>query len=168
MDNLKEKLREFWEESDLIQVPAASAQELGFSDGDACILAEIGLPAWSAPNMHLHSPRLSDNGRILIGQDRNDFSLLYEKGNRQIVARTEQGEDVLVATSLQGLLTILIEYARMVDAAILVNGERAFVDNNIPNHLIDNFEGAIDAALSGASSIWTNELQRLRSHMPSD
>lgn len=163
---LTDGLRKHWDAADIVYMPLPDALKLGFKERDAEILDALGLPDWAAPNMHFHIPsKLSDN-EILLGEDRDERKLVYEKISGRVLAKCDDGEMRLVALDILSLLNVLIDYAELIDQAIMTVGSRAFTDNLIPDQLIDAFKAAVDGSLGGVDSIWAGEIARLRSHNP--
>lgn len=166
MDSIKERIGDFWEDVIFFYVPFPEAKNAGLAEEDSLLLDEIGLPSWTAPNMHFHAPEALTEHELLMGQDRDDNPIIYDKRNGNIIVRKSGDEDFLMASGLKELWDLLIAYADKVEASIEGHGNRSVVDNQIPDFLIDRFETFVTNKFSTIKTFWALDIRRLRSHLP--
>jgi hypothetical protein len=125
-----------------------------------------GLPSWVAPNIFLHAPILSSESFAVFGEDRNEREIMIVAPSGTIVAN-ENGKMIYVASGLDIFIKHLILYADMVDSALKITGNRAVVDNKIPDECISAFESIVrsdEIDVVEGDTFWTEEIRRLRSH----
>ncbi|MDY0743342.1 hypothetical protein SNE35_02435 [Paucibacter sp. R3-3] len=152
-----------WEEKSLFFVLYADSVQLGFNDLDAQTLGRLGLPSWAAPNIWLHPPKKLLDRYLNLGEDSNDREIRYDTHTGRVFVNDVTGE-LLVALSVLDFLTLLLEFAEMIEKSIALCGADAYSNGRIPRYLISKFLQKVEARLgtNGAKeSMWGPELDQL-------
>lgn len=170
----RKEMLDFWGADEIYTYRQEDLCNTFLSSENISILSNFGLPSWAAPNINFHS-RAITIGRdfVVIGEDREDCPLVIVR-NKCYIFKFVEGDGIkimLMASNIERLILILISYARMVDAALEINGNDAFIFNNIPEYLIDKFFNVlkeIDPESSLQGGFWVDEIARLYGHMLDD
>ncbi len=89
------------------------------------------------------------------------------KENQECLVYLDNGDnykEVFINSTINQFADCLLKYIRMIDEAVRINGEDAFIDNNIPRPLIDwliSELGKIDSKCMDDGSFWFNEVESL-------
>ena len=62
----------YWQDNEYIKWKLEFLQNNTFSNSDIEALYYKGLPEWAAPNMYFFHSSKTNNGELIIGEDRND------------------------------------------------------------------------------------------------
>jgi hypothetical protein len=165
--SIKEKVLSYWPDSDFLFVRYREGLALGFKGVDAYFLSCCGLPDWVAPNIMFCFPQKNDGCYLVVGEDRDDRLIMYDKESSRIFVRAENGREVLLCFGFVQFFDILFFYADMVDGAVAFN-RLAYSENSIPDDLICVFEYSIKGLFSDGEwgdCFWSEEISRLRQHL---
>ena len=145
---------------------------LKLKKNDEDFLCTSGIPEWAAPNMFFFNQSsidLIDECYFFFGEDSQDRKVCIDTKNENIIVILENNcASHFVNSSLQAFFTSIYEYMLMVDEALSLNGESAFINNNIPSKVIENFSTRVarfDALAVANKSFWEEEIFRLKSHI---
>ncbi|WP_121641328.1 SUKH-4 family immunity protein [Virgibacillus sp. Bac330] len=122
----------------------------GFSDEVKRFLSIGGLPETPPPYLEFTSPQFIPITNIFnMPEEFKKYWLLGTTSAGDLICITEKEEDIVllnngdnykeifVNTSLNQFAECLLTYVNMIDKAIEVNGEDAFIDNDIPEVVIN-------------------------------
>lgn len=162
--------------------PKDMTGDLKLSNDALVFLAQTGIPTYAAP--HLYFGEFDDGQFLPLLKDWSWRKQAYENEpkawvigcapdespvcimeNGQIFIYRTSRDRQLLNNSLPQLIGALVVYAIMVDKTVSERGDDAFMTNDIPEHLIDEFEKellVVDGDCCMTSSFWSNELHRLR------
>ena len=126
----------YWQDNEYIKWKLEFLQNNTFSNSDIEALYYKGLPEWAAPNMYFFHSSKTNNGELIIGEDRNDRKIYIDVASKQVYS----GEDRLFVNSNVSLFRKALQiYALMIEAAIAKDAN-AFIDSKIENELVHKFE----------------------------
>ncbi len=181
--NAEEFKREWTGAGDtLIAFTPESLQGLALPEASITFLVNAGLPDSAAPFLDFFghgSRRLQPASKayslgpefdrfLCIGTNDSGDPLCIDaesNGTVTLLFHDDNFRPVRVNSSVEQLATSLLSFRKLVDAACELNGEDAFLDGDIPSHLIQTLEEeltAIDPACMIERSFWPTEIRSLR------
>ncbi|WP_186579825.1 SUKH-4 family immunity protein [Aquibacillus kalidii] len=148
-----------------------------FSDDVKKFLSIGGLPETPPPYLEFTSPQLRPITHLFdISNKFQKYWFLGSTGSGDPICITEKEENIVflnngdnyeeifVNSSLNQFAECILAYTSMIDKAIEVNGEDAFIDNDIPESLInwlkDELE-RIDNKCMQTGFFWSTEYENL-------
>ena len=154
---------------------------LHVAPGDLEFLTRTGLPDSAAPFLgfdtpHRQVPTLAEKWQL--GQEFSRYRVIGSNGSGDPICIDERAHGAIVElnhdnhfrvtlmnTSAARLAETLLAFRRLVEQAVQVNGEDAFLDNNVPDTAISAFETAlkgIDPDAAKYDTFWSNQIEQLR------
>jgi SUKH-4 immunity protein len=148
--------------------------------GDLEFLTHAGLPDSAAPFMGFDAPRqiptLANQWqlgeefaryRVIGANGSGDPICIDELANGAIVELNHDADFLvtLINSSAARLAETLLAFRRLVEEALRVNGEDAFLDNDVPAAAIAAFETAlkrIDPSAAKFNTFWSHQIEQLR------
>lgn len=131
------------------------------------LLSEIGLPFGAAPEFQFFKNFEVYNADFLIIGDGYDFNkILLDKSTGEIFEELKNNQLRFVNSHLEQHVRCLCQYAKMVDLALVENGDDVYLSNNIPEHFINQFMQSvtqIDESATQPETFWGREIRRLYS-----
>jgi hypothetical protein len=133
------------------------------------LLVNVGLPYSAAPEFQFENTfEVFDGTHFIIG-DGIDFHPIVLNGKSGAILESLGNKKLrMINKTLRAFLLILIKYAEMVEKSLEVNGSKSYLENNIPNDLIESFRGYINKLEPESltnDSFWQIEINRLLSHV---
>lgn len=162
----------------------AVAATLGLPPEESHWLTAVGLPNWAAPSLDFgegyerqlptvgdflrearHVPA-GERYRVIGGNGSGDPVAIDLAANGAIVYlnHDKRFERVFINSSVRQLATSLAAFAKMIATGRLANGQRAYIDRNVPPDLVGSLRDEIssaDAAALERGTMWTTEIDLL-------
>jgi hypothetical protein len=180
----EQQFRAAFSEAGLCTFDPAVAATLGLPPEESDWLTTVGLPRWAAPCLDFgvdaerHLPTVGeffggapgvpagDRFRVIGTNGSGDPVAIDLAANGAIVYlnHDKRYERVFINSSVRQLATSLVAFAKMIAAAQQANGERAFIDRNVPPALVNDLRDEISRADAGAlerGAMWATEIDAL-------
>ncbi len=147
-----------------------------FSDGVKRFLSIGGLPETSPPYLEFTSPQFRPITNLfdmpeqfqkywfLGSTGSGDPICITEKEENIVFPNGDNYEEIFVNSSLNQFAECILAYISMIDKAIEVNDEDAFIDNDIPESVIDWLKDElerIDSRCVQTGFFWSTEYENL-------
>ncbi|WP_085990912.1 SUKH-4 family immunity protein [Oceanobacillus senegalensis] len=148
-----------------------------FSDDVKGFLSIGGLPETPPPYLEFSSPQIRPITNVFdMPQHFKRYWFLGSTGSGDPICITEKEENIVflnngdnykeifVNSSINQFAECILAYVSMIDKAIEVNGEDAFIDNDIPKSVVDWLKEElerIDSKCMQAGFFWSTEYENL-------
>jgi len=179
---LPEEFNEKWDvnkDGPLIKFNSKELSSANFTDKVKSFLSIGGLPETPPPHLEfisskallrpvtivLNKPEVFQNYWFLGSTGSGDPICIVERTeNIVFLNNTDNYNEVFINSSINQFAECLLAYSKMIDKAIEINGEDAYIDNEIPNSVINWLKGElerIDANCINQNYFWFIEIENL-------
>ena len=179
---------DFWQDmiddpSEIVLYPLSSVQALDVSEDAKAFLSQTGLPESAAPFLDFETPRSGSFTSVAaeygLGSEYDPYMIIGGNGSGDSIAVAADGsgtivyfnhdkqfEKVFMNTSVCQLADSLKAFGTLVQKTQEENGEEAYLDNDIPEHLLEWIEvrlKEIDLDAMSGGCHWWHEVENVKS-----